>query len=479
MKKIVLVLLAAALLLTACSAVREDEQTKEYSDVEPRMKEVDLTPNININPVLYFFNESLTKLQAESRVISVPSYDQREEYVVNALLEGPVSEELTAFASGLTLEKIEMTPDIINVYLGKEAYIREEDLLNAKLAITATLSDFTGKKYVNILINGLQTGYRNDTPTGVLQKITNDLSEERLGMRSKSQSENPEMHAALYYLDSSETYLLPEVRRLVFRDNDYVRIMVEQLLRGPEDTYNHKPSLDSSVKLLDYEIASKENGKKVLKLKLNKEPVIYTEGFSEGMDGKRLAIAALTYTLVDFIPDISAVEIQIGEAVSDGREYKKSDFEDLIGSNTQVYLPNSNMSTLLVGVERIIPQGMAEDPYVVLGELMKGPAASDRTDAYPAMPAGITIDDVKDLYIANNRMVLDLKPEVAGKLQDVSSDNEFIMIYSIVNTLTNFEGIRSVQFLLDGERVFYLGGDKNDRITVIDPIIKNPGIIRY
>jgi spore germination protein GerM len=140
-----------------------------------------------------------------------------------------------------------------------------------------------------------------------------------------------------------------------------------------------------------------------------------------------------------------------------------------------IYLPNGSTSRLLVGVERIVPQGMADDPYTVLGELMRGPAAADRADVYPAMPAGITIDDVESVYIAGSMMALNFKGAIHEKLRGISEDNEFAMVFAIVNTLTNFEGIRSVQFLVEGERVGYLGGGM---INVVDPIIKNPGIIR-
>ena len=49
------------------------------------------------------------------------------------------------------------------------------------------------------------------------------------------------------------------------------------------------------------------------------------------------------------------------------------------------------------------------------------------------------------------------------------------MVYSIVNTLTNIENIKRVQFLVDGGRVQSLGGGI---INVIDPLLKNPGIIK-
>jgi spore germination protein GerM len=281
------------------------------------------------------------------------------------------------------------------------------------------------------------------------------------------------MQVALYYLDSSAKYILPEIRRLVFRDSEYVRTIVEQLINGPEDMYNHKPSLESSLKLLDYEFVFDGQGNQLLNLKFNKEPVAYV---GESADGKKMAMAALAYTLVGFMPNVHGITYQIGETAGDGKVYAAEQYRDLVGSDIVIYLPNSSTSTHLVEVERIIGQDMSNDPRVVLEELMNGPLSSDRSDAYPAMPAGITYDDIRDVYIAKNVMVVDISGDVAQKMADMTQENEFTMIFSIVNTLTSFEGIRSIHFLIDGERADYIG---EGWINIIDPIIKNPGIIRY
>ena len=55
------------------------------------------------------------------------------------------------------------------------------------------------------------------------------------------------------------------------------------------------------------------------------------------------------------------------------------------------------------------------------------------------------------------------------------SEQEKIMIYSVVDSLTNLQGIKSVQFLIDGNITDNLCG----YIDISDPILKNPGIIKY
>ncbi len=467
MKKLFCLLLAVALLLVGCTELRETEK-KEY-DETPLMQELNLEANISITPLLYFFNESQTRLTAETREISVPPDGRKEAYVVQALIDGPET-ELLPVANGFALDYIEVMPDLINVYLGLEGRKSDDEIFNAKAAIAATLSDFTGKKNINILINGMQTAYMG-MPTGVFKKLGGDLYEERTVLQGRSETENPDMEAALYFLDASEKYLLPETRRLVFKKKDYILTLVEQLIRGPEDTFNHKPVLDSTIKLLGYEIVEDEQGRKIAWLHFDKDPWAFTETFQ---DGRRLAVAALTYTITSFLPDIYGVKVVVGTMQSGSGVYTADHYRDLIGSSITIYLPGNNTSSLLVGTPRVIEQSVAYYPRTVLKELMRGPVESE-DGVYPAMPDGISIGNVKNVYVANDILVIDFDNSVAETMDGVSEDKEFVMLYSIVDTMTSIEGIKRVQFLLDGERIDYLG---EGNICLIDPLIKNPGIIK-
>lgn len=474
-KKLFVFFLIAVLILHGCSAIVEENTENPYKDIEYSVQELNLKKQININPVLYFLNESKTRLQAESRVITVPDYTLREEYVIKALLDGPISDELLPLGKDLEFDKVETLPDLINVYLTQNAYLSADEIICVKLALAATLSDFTNKKYVNIFFNNIQIPYKG-IPTGLIQKSTNDLSEEIISLKDKAQANNPEIYAAIYYLDKSEKFLLPEERRLVFRDREYVNILFDQLIAGPQDYYSHKASVDNTIKLLDYSIEENSDGKDILKLKLNKEPIIYTTGFDRNLDGKTLALASITYTMLDFIPQISGIMIQIGEAETNDVIYTKDSFTNLLGGEITLYLPTGNTSSFLNPIERIISESESRNPEIILKELMSGPNVSDSITTYPAMPSGVSFDYVKEIYLADGMLVINFDGDILKDIGNISRENEFIMIYSIVNTLTSFEGIRSVQFLIDGERFNYLN---EGVINLIDPIIKNPGVIKY
>ncbi|MDL2236663.1 GerMN domain-containing protein [Christensenellaceae bacterium OttesenSCG-928-K19] len=473
MKKLICLLLPVLMLLTACSTWQRSTPTTEYEQ-GLLMQEVDLEPSITVNPVLYFLNEAGTKLEAETREINVPQNEMREKYVVQALIDGPQTASLTPVAEGYQLNRIELLSDVVNVYLDKEGTRRESDVINLKFALSATLSDYTGKTYVNIFINGTQFGYQN-MPTGAFQKSNEDLAEQLNLLQQKTQAKNPTMQAVLYFLDASETFLLPEARRLAFSGNeDYITVLVEELIKGPVDAYNHQPVVESTLKLLGYEIEETTNGNDIVKLNFNMEPFLGSQKF---IDSNKLAVAALTYTICSFMPNTTGIEILVNGRAGGDVIHSMSDYEELLGSNILLYLQSSTTPSILMGVDRIIEQDKAYVPRVVLGELMRGPSGADTDSRVEStIPMGISLENVKEVYIANDTVVVDFDKTVDEVMQSVSEDMEFIMLFSIVNTLTSIEGIRRVQFLVEGERVEYLGDGK---ISIIDPVIKNPGIIRY
>ncbi|MEG0629809.1 MAG: GerMN domain-containing protein, partial [Christensenellaceae bacterium] len=211
----------------------------------------------------------------------------------------------------------------------------------------------------------------------------------------------------------------------------------------------------------------------ILKMDFNKIPVVFTKEF---LDGEKMALAALANSIIGFIPDISGITVYVnGEPTEENKIYTLNDFQNLKGNSTLLYLPNSSY-TLLSGVERIVEQSKVGFASTLLEELAKGPVNTDNKELWPAFPSGVSLQDIKEVYIADDMIVVDFEPSIIQKLQGISDTDEFIFIYSIVNTLSQIGRIKSVQFLVDGQRVQTLG---SGILNVIDPILKNPGIIKY
>lgn len=478
MKKLLLLLLAATLFFSGCSVVREDaNQQENYTEPGTVMQPVDLEPSIVINPALYFLDKSKSELTlaAETRKLSVGQNERAEKRIIEAIIEGPVTENYGPVAEGFSYEGIEILPDLINVFLRTDEEKTDEEIALMEFSLTSTLVDFSGVSYINIFVNGIQTGYEQQ-PVGVFQKPKGTLQEEITKIEQRARMEKPSMDVMLYFLDRTEQFLVPEARSFQFETNvpeEMISAVVQAIIRGPENTYQHMPVVDKTIaELLGTEIVTLEDGQTIVRLNFNKAPVAITQQFR---DGERIAALALAKTIIGFMPGINGIEIYVnGNAQAEPVIYTQSMSDELLGNDILLYFPNSTY-TLFMSVERMVTQGTAGYPEEILAELMRGPAGLDDKDVSPAFLSGISMEDVNDVYLAGDMAVVDFKATISKKLEGIDRKDESMMIYSIVNTLTNIENIKRVQFLLDGKRVESLGGGI---INIIDPLLKNPGIIK-
>ncbi|MEG0382051.1 MAG: GerMN domain-containing protein [Christensenella sp.] len=474
-KQIVVFFLVIALLFSGCAIVQEDtKQHITYIIDETAMQEVNLEAGITINPTLYFLDKSKTELAAEARTLLVGQDERAEAKIVETIIAGPASDNLEPVAEGFVYDQIEILPDLINVFVTADKAKTNIEIDLMKLAVAATLIDYAGISYVNVFVNGMQVGY-NGHPVGALQKSKGSLREEETKLQNAA-ADSPSLDVILYFLDNTERFLVPEARSFQFESNvpeEMIAAVVRRMIRGPENTYQHMPIIDKSiVELLSAQIIEDDTGQRIVRLDFNKAPVAVTKQFS---DGEKIAALAIAKTLVGFMPNISGVEIYVnGAPQAEPIIYTQQMSSDLLGNSVQLYFPNAKY-TLLTGVERMVSYKTAGYAIELLAELMRGPTSSDDKDVSPAFGAGISIEDVNDVYLAGNTAVVDFKGSMREKMKSVNKTDEAMMIYSIVNTLTNMENVKRVQFLIDGERVESLGGGI---INIIDPLIKNSGIIR-
>jgi len=83
----------------------------------------------------------------------------------------------------------------------------------------------------------------------------------------------------------------------------------------------------------------------------------------------------------------------------------------------------------------------------VLEELIKGP---DTDDLYPVIPSDVRVNSVK---ISDSTATVDFSKEIITNFEEIphSSTTEILAIFSIVNTLTEFEEIERVKITIEGK----------------------------
>ncbi len=472
MKRVIAAFAACVFLFAGCaSIVKEDGQKKAYpSDLASNYHTVDLSPRIEKTPALYFLNADYSTLVAETRSIFIEQNTKPEVQVVEELLKGPTDRNLRPVGDGFTLDSVETMYDAVNVNLSTNSVKTDEQIFTLSIALANTLTEFLNLDYVNTYVNGKAAGFQGK-PVGALTKNQGILSDEK-AKQVQHTAPTAQIPTVLYFLDNSEKYLVPEVRNVQYASENYVSRIVDELSKGPEQMYNNRQSVDSGIHVVGAPLVQSDtDGKQSLVVDLNKTPVVFTQGFE---DGEKLARASIVYSLLGFYPGVDRIRFTINGVAVDNNLYTKQDFKSYIGASVRLYFPNAD-STMLMPVDRTVSQNVATSPSTIVEELINGPAQTDSTALWPAFPSGVMLEDVNSVYIAGDIVVVDFNRSILPKLKGVTADDEMLMVYAIINSLTFLPNIRLVQFLVDGERTQYL----SNTMDIRDPMMKNPGLIKY
>lgn len=83
----------------------------------------------------------------------------------------------------------------------------------------------------------------------------------------------------------------------------------------------------------------------------------------------------------------------------------------------------------------------------VIEELIKGPESSE---LYPTIPSNVRVNSVT---VSEGLATVDFSKEIITNAEEIphSSTTEILAIFSIVNTLTNFEEIKNVRIMVEGQ----------------------------
>lgn len=99
---------------------------------------------------------------------------------------------------------------------------------------------------------------------------------------------------------------------------------------------------------------------------------------------------------------------------------------------------------------RAIPkeEGLAR---ATVNQLLAGP---QEEDLISAIPSGVTL---RDIDVSNGICTVDLSADLAT-LASIPETDQMLALYSLVNTLTQFDTVDSVQVLLNGQQLSDFGG---------------------
>ncbi len=479
MKKCLMLVLC--LLLTGCSVIRENNvPVPPLPSSAPAASQAQAAGEIKAS--LYFLNESGQKLAVEIRTVALSDNESPAQAVIKELIRGPSGPEQKKVAvQGMSLYDIEVSDDIADVYIKANAVdVAAKDRFIFEAAAANTLSDLLGVAYVNVFWNGVQRGLEG-MPAGPRTKLNGSIEEEWAKAQSQSALQNAsnvfERKVALYFGAKDGNYILPEIRNIVFDGKNDVKAVLAELINGPKYAYQWNALLKKDTEFSGAEVTA-ENGTQTLLLHFSKLGRASELG---DQAGELLSYASMVYTLTGIFPGIESIRIDINGTAVDkvgSRKFlggmRRSDFRQSLGKSITLYMLYKD-STLLTGIDRTVAQSEQWDAANRLKALFGGPKEKDAAIAWPLLPAGVGEGDILGVGVDKETITVNLSKNFKEKCKTLSEEDEMLLVYGIVNTLTEIGGVKQVRLVIEGSRTDSLAG----HLYMRTPLIRNPGIINY
>lgn len=444
-----------------------------------------------ISVSVYYADDTLSRLKPTVRSVTISSDMTLEEAVARAVMDEPGEDGLrTLGASDIQILSVEVSRGIATVDLSIDARRLDAQRMHMlRAALVNSLLDTGNVSAVNVLIDGCEECILQ-LPAGAMGRFDCDLNavwqaalDEEAGFTGSASSDALERTATLYFGSSGGEYLLPETHRLSVSGGDYLGAIISELMRGPDDTNDCARLLPSSSQYMREapEIITSSDGSKIAVISLKGAAGDY---FDRNGISTAQAFGSMTRSICGFVPNVDGVLYDIDGIVvnelydSQGRLMytfadgimRRSDFDSLVGDTATLYYPASDCSAV-VPVCVAMPRYDVDNPRALLKLLMQQPLSAGLSRATPDI---VTDADALGVRVENDQVLINLSGAFYQACQGLTSGRARTMVYAIVNTMCQMDGISGVRFYFDGERVESLAST----ISMRGPLMYNGGIVR-
>ncbi|MGI6239001.1 MAG: GerMN domain-containing protein [Christensenellales bacterium] len=441
---------------------------------------------------LFYKSEDGAGLVPIRRTLEIPAGETAVERAMEELLHPGAGAEIISVAPGDTqVIGVESVSGIVTVNLSIDAagLQSDQELLVLYTAICNTLMSIEGVRAVDVLIGSRQESIYS-LPTGAMTARESDVtvlwaqyqSEEERFLEAGENPASLDRYAVLYFPSTNGQWILPELRGVRFRNEDYASQLLDELIAGAYsgDAYSSFLSGGVSVLASEPQLYASAAGERVLEIFLTGALRDYM--ILQGVSEWQMA-AAITATMCTFIPELDAVIIYVdGQPITElnvrgnirqypGGLLRRDAFAAYIGGVAPVYF--SDGAGGLTKVVRAMSARRSRSAYSLLLQLISGPTSVD-VGAYAVMPAGVSADDVLGVAIADDVATVNFSANFYRLCQTLDSAQERALVFAVVNTLCELPDVRAVAMLIEGERVETLAND----IYSKSELLPNAGMVR-
>lgn len=361
-----------------------------------------------------------------------------------------------------------------------------QELLALETAISNTLLGIQGVRAANVLISNRSEGCCQ-LPVGVQTQLIPSVTASYAQLQAESErlsqpdSEPIARTALLYFPTEGGEWLVPELRSLSVSGGAFEPALLDALKAGPRDERCAIASIPEGAELLEASpaVETLSTGERVLTLNFTSALANYL-AFS-GLEVWEL-VGSITLTMTSFLPELDGVKLMvngepvtmcaIGETILQFKDglMRRRDFLGRVGSVSTLYLLNE--ADQLTGVERAVSMRSALSPKRLLTELFAYSGHEGAAYRLP-IPAAVSPEDLLGVQVSGGIARVNLSASFYRSCQTLSPRAERDLVYAMVNTLCELDGIRAVRFLVEGRAADTLAGS----VYLRSPLMPNPGLV--
>ena len=393
------------------------------------------------------------RLIAQQVQVILPIGRHGAETVLRELLDHPGNALVQPLSKTVKLQlagsnPLEISGDVATVNLSTSAnQLEPRELYTVCQAIANTLTEFSDIRYVNVLVSGVQAGLDISAtlPMGTLQRRTGEdlnalwelADSQRVPLSEDTSTRRLSTMVTLYFPAKLGTGILPEVRNISFDGQtpaQLIKGVFQELNRGAEYLGNLPAMPDLNKLLIDVPVISETSGGgRKLSLRFSAD---LNEALNDNGLTRSICMASLTYTLTTFLPNVTAVEVYIGDQLIDtitpssiylpeepivfarGLQ-QRSDYGAFLLSYCRLYFAAGDGK--LTAVNRPVPYYQTKNPRYLLLQLNDGPRAYDSVNGLGAVfPAGLKDADLLGIGFVDQTMLVHLSDVIKSASSSLS-----------------------------------------------------------
>ena len=426
MKKIIAcICLISVLLLCACG-----EEPYIKSKIDITLSPYEMPQNEPQWVTLYYPSDDNTKLLAFSVALSETGsfYDS----IMNALLLGTEEGYVSPFPKGVSLRSTMLKNDVLYIDLSWQFSKMNEERFFACIAVLAnTFCALNEVSFINVTVEGAQLSAPNnpEQPIMLLSKYTGSISQltQNYGLNSAFPSS---FYSTVYLNDATNKFLLPKTVSVTLKDKNYALALLSSLIKESPAIFPEGFLVNSAPKF----------SKNTLFVELT---CSNSWEYNDSWLGKN----AIACTLNTLYPELKNIHLTINDTQGNNKATIKEpcfDAYNSIRNVSNVITPKSNGTGLMHTQMLVLNMPTKSNIAEFLNEYIFNVTPEFRSEA----------KIVNSVTVFNDTVIIDLRASYFDYFfkNNLTQEQEYAIIYSLITTACTFTGTKKAQILQDSQR---------------------------